>query len=226
MAIYTGYDRNLIDAISRNSIESVREILDNGADVNAHNPANFYAAIHYAATHCAATDCQNRYRLKLLIEYGADIHALTRGGSTALHVASGSNNIAIAELLIDLGLNIHTRNNPGQTPLHTAARAGSVHCMEMLLKRGALIDAKTNLNRTALHLAAEKGLIDAVMCLLENNADTTIIDDDNQTASHIAIRNHKNSTAKIIDDFAKAKEENARLSSLIGKTENNNSINF
>ena len=71
----------LIDAAKNEDIKNVRELLANGADVDAKDK-NGETALHWAA-------CDGRVDVaKILIEKGADVDAKDNHGWTALHEAA------------------------------------------------------------------------------------------------------------------------------------------
>jgi uncharacterized protein len=98
--------------------ESARLLLDAGADPNAAaandtrlKPINSAAA---AGANGVVT---------LLIQRGADVDAVQRGGYTALHSAAANDNRALAQLLLDAGAAV-TASDDGRTPQALARERG------------------------------------------------------------------------------------------------------
>jgi uncharacterized protein len=106
-----------------------------------------------------------------LLQHGADVHAASADGTTALHVAAYLDQPQIAALLIQHGADPTARNRYGVRPLSLAAPTGDARLIEMLLAAGA--DANTALpeGETALMAAARAGPVEAVDALLEHGAD-------------------------------------------------------
>ena len=84
----------LIDAVKNGDIKNVRELIENGADVNAKDK-NRWTALHEAALN------GNIDAAKFLIENGA--------------------NVDVAKVLIEKGADVDAKNNDGGTALHWAA---------------------------------------------------------------------------------------------------------
>jgi len=74
--------------------------------------------------------------INLLIEGGADIHAESKTGLTALHLAAFSGDVEIAQLMLSREANIHSRSHYGETPLHLA---GSRAVAKLLIDNGASV---------------------------------------------------------------------------------------
>lgn len=103
-------------------------------------------ALHIAVAH---NDVE---KVKLLIQYGADINATNEKGQTPLHVAT---NQVIIDLLIANGAKINFKDKLDQTPLHFAASRGDVDLVQTLVKQSGIeLNAKDNLGNTPLHAAA------------------------------------------------------------------------
>jgi ankyrin repeat protein len=69
-----------------------------------------------------------RVQVKMLCELGADVHAKSSSGSTALHAAvmkhGSAGERAVCEVvhaLVELGASVHVQDHLGRTPLHWAA---------------------------------------------------------------------------------------------------------
>ncbi len=107
----------------------------------------------------------------LLLQHGADVHAATADGTTALHVAAYQDDLKVAALLIQRGADVTAANRYGVRPLSLAAATGDAPLIEMLLAAGA--DANTALpeGETALMTAARAGNAQAVDALLKHGAD-------------------------------------------------------
>jgi ankyrin repeat protein len=101
--------------------------------------------------------------MRLLLEYGADPHISTVGGTTALMAAAGINWVvdqtfdegpkALLEavrLCSDLGMDVNAVNSMGLTASHGAANRGSDDIIRFLVDKGARLDVKDKEGRTPL----------------------------------------------------------------------------
>ena len=61
----------------------------------------------------------------LLLERGADVHAVAEDRKTALHFAAQKSEEQIIRQMIKSGLSVEAEDKDGWTPLHEAARYGS-----------------------------------------------------------------------------------------------------
>ena len=90
---------------------------------------------------------------------------------TALHLAAGIGQEAVARLLLKRGADVAARTHGGgATPLHAAARGGHLPLLACLLDSGAPLHATTCEGHTALHVAAHAGQASAVQLLIARGA--------------------------------------------------------
>ena len=139
----------------------------------------------------AAIDWDVR-RLRLLLEFGADVEMRDGGGHNALYrVANGSGNEddgrAALELLLAHGVNVNQVTGVGKmTPLHMAARRGTVAIAEALLRVGANLEARDAKGETPLRRAVNCGKGDMVRLLIANGANTLSQDRSGRTVLEAA----------------------------------------
>ena len=72
----------------------------------------------------------------LLLERGADVHAVAEDRKTALHFAAQKSEEQIIRQMIKSGLSVEAEDKDGWTPLHEAARYGSKVATAILAKNG------------------------------------------------------------------------------------------
>ena len=85
-------DQALIEATKLGDVDSVKSLIEKGADVNTENDWGC-TPLHYAA------DSGYVDIAKLLIEHGADVNAKDSDGWTPLHYALKNGHTDVAELL-------------------------------------------------------------------------------------------------------------------------------
>lgn len=115
---------------------------------------------------------------QLLIDNGADVHARTPEGVSALHQAvttdQATNTDATLEIINQLfgqGLEIKSPNEEGHTALHEASFYGRVDLMDGLIAKGANPNVKDKHQDTPLDRACLNGYIDAVTSLVSYGAE-------------------------------------------------------
>ena len=138
-------DISIHDAAKAGDIETVKQHLAAGTDVNAKDK--------YGRTplYCAARRSHKEIA-ELLIAKGADANAKTGVGETPMQIAYQKGHTEIVELLIANGADGNAKGD-GQTPLHGAAYWGSKEIVQLLIAKGADVNAKTNNGTTPLDRA-------------------------------------------------------------------------
>ena len=182
----TGGLTALVFAARHGDIETVRILLDAGADVNQVTEYGWTALL---------TATQNRYYQlgKYLLGRGADPSIANQGGWTPLYIATDNRNIESGdyptrqpdmdhmeyiELLLDHGADPHARmmsstetrtifthqwlREEGATPFWRAAQSGDTELLQRLLDAGADPLIATDNGTTALMVAAGIGWVEGV----------------------------------------------------------------
>ena len=160
-----GADAPLADAVQRQDLAAVGDLLQASSDVNARQ-VDGMTALHWAAYHDDA-DLVERF-----VDAGADVHAENRYGVTALSLAAENANVEMVERLLAAGADPNTTLPGGETVLMTAARTGRVGAVRALLTAGAdLAAGEPARGQTALMWAVAEGHADVVETLVEVGAD-------------------------------------------------------
>jgi ankyrin repeat protein len=111
----------------------------------------------------------------ILIEAGANVnYARSKGGCTALIVASENGHHDVVRTLVRAGadVNLASTDEYAESPLFRAAQEGHVQCVDILIEAGAHINYARGVDgRTALLMASKEGHIDVVRSLLAAGAD-------------------------------------------------------
>lgn len=145
------------------SVELVKYLLDKGANVAAEDNFGSTPFIGLVMSH----DTTNRLTIaQLLIEKGADINSISKGGGSVLGYACEYNLLEVVKLLLSKGAEVDARkNNFANTPLMYAANSGNEAIVDLLLAAGAdpkeerkvATKAGTFDLKTAAIIAKEKG---------------------------------------------------------------------
>lgn len=77
--------------------------------------------------------------IKLLLEYGADLKAMSRLGDTAIHFAARNPNVNVIGFVLDQGFDIECTDREGLSPLQIAVTSSNFKGCKFLLKRGAMM---------------------------------------------------------------------------------------
>jgi len=175
----------LMFAAERSSFETVKLLIEKGADVNAVNTyfyngprvkcfqpwvKNDYHDGHNKTALFYALNNPDLKVTELLLDKGANINAKDISGETVLMYAiDDKNRPQIIKLLIAKGANINAKDIKG-----------SPQMIKLLIDRGANVNAKNNFNVTVLMKALHKGDLQTVKLLTDkgasiNNADNSLL---------------------------------------------------
>ncbi|WP_265024828.1 MULTISPECIES: ankyrin repeat domain-containing protein [unclassified Wolbachia] len=174
----------LFDAVRRNNLSEVKNLLSMGADVNIRDRRG-WAPLHYASDNDNKLDTS-----RAILNRNANIEAKTNIGETPLHIANAYGQLKIIELLIDKRANIEAKTNDGLTPLHVAIQHNNTtpKIIEFLIDKGVNIEAKIKDDQTPLHHAVFKDRLDIVRVLSSRGANIEAKTSDGKTPLDLAIQ--------------------------------------
>ena len=137
--------------------------------------------------HIAVRYNNNVEVIKCLIEYGADVRAVTEEGGTLLHLVALNNELSVVKYVLSLGLDINSTDKDGWTPLQWAVRDNNnVEVIKCLIEYGADVRAVTEEGGTLLHLVAGNNELSVVKYVLSLGFDITDRDGLGWTPLHCA----------------------------------------
>jgi ankyrin repeat protein/tRNA A-37 threonylcarbamoyl transferase component Bud32 len=168
-------DRALIDAGQEGDLERARDLIQNGADVNAKDEDGWTTL--WLASRNGLMDV-----VCLLIERGADINAKDGYGWTALWWAAENGHMDVVRFLIENGANVNVKDKHGWNALWWAAEKGQMDIVRFLTEHGADVNAKNKYGSTVLWWTAGNGYIDVVRFLTERGAGVNAKNEDSRTA--------------------------------------------
>jgi ankyrin repeat protein len=150
-------------AATYGNAESVRILLDRGADVKARNKSDATPLIY------AAYDFE---KTQLLVEKGADVNARSAADMTPLLVAvSIHGNTQTVRYLVEKGADVNALGPLGSDALQLAAFKGDIDMVRLLLKKGADPKLKDKGGFNALLNALSNGDQECVKLLLDAGSD-------------------------------------------------------
>ena len=160
----------LLSAIFEGKASIANELLDCGANAKAIGPKGV-TALHYAAKQSQETDLVSR-----LITTGADIHARTDIGSSAIDYAASNGNLACLKLLLTAPFDQEFQKVAISKALCYAASEDCVPAIELLLSNGGDVGYDKG-GWSPLHYAVNFQKLNAVTRLLQADADPNIHSD-------------------------------------------------
>lgn len=164
-ALSAATDTRIIDAVKARSVDRVRTLIKERADIDARQ-GDGASALHWAV-HLDEAEV-----VGLLLSAGAKADAADDTGITPLYLACLNRRGPMVETLLNAGGNANAALVTGETVLMTCARAGEAAGVRALLTRGANANAKEPTHsQTALMWAAAQKHPEAVAALLEAGAD-------------------------------------------------------
>jgi uncharacterized protein len=170
--------------------ESVRQLLNIGADVNWTDPDGGTALM-------AAAAAGDDEAVDLLLKAGANPNAEDHQGHTAYWYSLNCNNWSVAEILARLTADIDNarmpwrKNKEGKSPelcLIDAAKGKDAEHVKRLLADGVRVDVADEGGDTPLHCAAENGDLEMIDVLLRAGAPIDAEDRGDQTPLLTAAR--------------------------------------
>ncbi len=145
-------------------------LIKKGAKVNAVNPQCGCTALMYMSEYGKAGIAG------LLLDHGAQVNAANKSGVTSLMHAADGGYEAVASVLLGRGAAVDAVDEDGMTPLMHAATSGHPRVAELLLRGGAKVDLGDKDGDTALWYAAEEGDVDVARVLVGHGADVNAAD--------------------------------------------------
>jgi ankyrin repeat protein len=158
-------------------------LLRAGAPVNCRVTEDSSTPLHKA---CAGSKPGHLTAVKLLLENGADVHALNKWRETPLLTAANHGQAGAVDSLLKAGADPCKCTDTGWSPLSIAAYKGHDDVVRLLLEEGAPTE-EADPTLSALLQAATKGLPGTVELLLKHGADHTVTTKKGDTALSILV---------------------------------------
>lgn len=124
----------LYDAVERGDINTVKELIAEGAKTDVKEGVYAQTALHAAARN-GRSDI-----IRILLDAGADVNSRDYWGDTALEYAAYKGSIESVKLLLDNGADVNSKDNHGKTPLIAAAEGYHTDIIKLLIDKGAHLE--------------------------------------------------------------------------------------
>ena len=130
-------DEALLSECSHGSATKVRDLINQGANVNASN-RNGDSPLHVASpSHFDSQKSSYLSIIKALVAAGANVNVQSHLGKTPLHEAASNRSADAIRVLLAAGADANLADNEGRTPLHLA---NELACAKGLIGAGAKLD--------------------------------------------------------------------------------------
>jgi ankyrin repeat protein len=204
----SGHTALILAAGYDGAAESVRLLLDAGANVNA---AVREGIIPLATGLVRAAMRGDTVVAKLLLDRGAALEAGEEKICMALLTASAQGDVSMVTLLLDRGARADARwpkifSSAAPTVLMIAAADGYPELVKLLLARGAGVNTRDGDGLTPLMWAAaaiDRGNTKSIEALLAAGADVAATTAAKETAHHFATRYANNAAAALLEKAVK-----------------------
>lgn len=141
----------LMNAVNRNDLLAVQQLIAEGADVNEHDAGSDNYPIIIAAWKGYTAITQ------LLLAAGARVDVLDGGGATALHATAYAGRPDDAKLLIDAGIDVNARGPAnGYTALHDAIWQNNIQVARYIIEAEPDFSIRNHDGETALEMATSR----------------------------------------------------------------------
>jgi len=152
---YLAAETPLTQAVLDNDVEQVKELIDEGADVNELND-DYESPL--LVTSYTDDDHLNLEMLKLLLDNGANPSIGDADDWTILHAAASMGDKQAIDLLLKYGADINQQDSSGETPIFdTTYEVDDVKTFQYLIKKGADLSIKNVDGMTVKEVAKENG---------------------------------------------------------------------
>ena len=209
-------DTSLHAATTANcSDETLQEVIDYGADVNAVNKRGrstlllscFYRHMDsvkillkagadptiadeegFSCLHAAIDGRCSTDILQALIHHGAHIDAARKDGTNAFLRACTTGQSESARFLVEAGADVSITKPDGNASLHIAVEGKcSIATLQKIIEKGVNVNKANNRGETALLLTCDSAQADSVKLLLKEGANPNIHEGEGNTSLHAAV---------------------------------------
>ncbi|WP_320033440.1 ankyrin repeat domain-containing protein [Halarcobacter sp.] len=152
----------IYDIVEFGTLEELKELLEQGTDINEKDDD-----LNYTALHCAIANEKDRMAL-FLIEQGIDTTLQDENGFTPLHYAAEYNKLDIAKAILEKNSrSLFIEDKYGNQPLWTVVVQTTLKTytdkenklIQLFLKFHADVNHKNNVGKTPFDIVSEESLL-------------------------------------------------------------------
>ncbi|EAW16815.1 ankyrin repeat domain-containing protein [Aspergillus fischeri NRRL 181] len=194
-------------AAASGDIETMRLLLDHGAQINQRYP---YYHEYDGTPLMNAWRSGNTDAVIFLLERGADLDFHNGGGVTILSEVSRNNDEEVVKLLLEMGVQVDPKDHFGATPLAYAVEKGFLGITEKLIKAGADVNMQNHHGQSVLMVACESAESNEEIIheLLHHGANPNMQDSSLETPLSISTKHGSLGVVKLL--FDKGADPNIR----------------
>lgn len=200
-------------AAEQGTAQTIKELLEYGADTEARTKSTQETALHLATVQGSFASFNET--LQLLLDRNADINATNLESDTVLHLAiRRMGSVDAIKMLLQKGASTELKGRHGRTPLQYAIFLEREELATALLNHKASPDCKDEDGLTPLHLAVKsiKLSISFVELLIENGSSINLEDDHYQTPLFVAATHGRQNIIRLlVDRGAECRPHSAKL---------------
>ena len=181
-------------AAQRGDATAVAALLGNGADSSTSTRGGMTPLLYTA-------EAQSPQVIPILIQHGANVHAVDQAGHNALHfTARHSDDLAYSSPLVDAGCDVDAMTHYDYSPLIIACEMDHATLAEYLIDHGAKVNRPGQYGKTPLVFAVEFNAVKVLSLLFAHGADVTVLDELGPTIAHWAARFARLKTVQTLRD--------------------------
>lgn len=175
MVMRVEYKGALAQAVSRDDVNEVRDLIARGEDVNGRE-------LDRTTPLFIAVENGNIEITQMLLGFGAKVNARNEQKETPLMKLDADASKELVELLVRNGAKLEVTDLLDNTPLILAAGSAKPEVVKALIDAGASVNEKNNEGTTALMAAAYTDDVESVRILLQAGADLNLKNNADETA--------------------------------------------
>jgi ankyrin repeat protein len=201
-------------AVLGNSLESVKFLIEHGADINSVNSKD-ETPLNYAIRNADVLTWNKELNIPFIVEYlikqGADLYRDNIDGINAIYIAAMVESLKMTKYLHEVcGMPINLPDKANLHCIHYAAMGENLKLIKYLIEKGVDINTLTGQRENALHLATGSQNNEIAEFLIKNGINYEQLNIKKETAIHIAYKTNNIFVFNLIMNDKLEKDKKAR----------------